>query len=301
MTTFGMDNPTSYFSAPAPELDPTLFQGRTLRDWVRTGIVHLLQDHLNHKYRHPELWSHAWLAGSGVSYQWSADRHPGDLDCLVGVDFPQFRKANPEFRGLLDKEIADEINDGFHNELQTKTEDWNGYELTFYVNPTATDIRAIKPYAAYDLKYNEWTVAPNPAQEAPNNSAWDAVVDSDYQTAHQAHERFNYALNELKMAHPGPAQRNAQTRLLAAGAQASALYHEIHENRSAAFTPAGEGYGDFHNYRWQAGKRTGTIDMLREVKHYVDSMRSTHELATYGVELPDADTLVRRAALYGRN
>ena len=301
MTTFGMDNPTSYFSAPAPELDPTLFQGRTIRDWVRTGINHLLYDYLNRKYRHPELWAHPWLAGSGVSYQWSADRHPGDLDCLVGVDFVQFRKANPEFRGLLDNEIADEINDGFHGELQKQTEDWNGYELTFYVNPTATDIRTINPYAAYDLKYNEWTVSPNPAQEPPQNPAWDAVVDSDYQTAHQAHTRFNYALQELQMAHAGPAQRNAQTRLLAAGAQATALYDEIHQNRSEAFTPTGEGYGDFHNYRWQAGKRTGTIDMLREVKKYVENIRSSHQLATYGVELPDAATLVRRAALYGRN
>ena len=94
------DYSTSYFSAPAASLDPTLFEGRALRSWVRTGILATLNDFLGLHYRHPELWAHPWLAGSGVSYQWQAAREPKDLDCLVGVDFVQFRKANPEFAGL---------------------------------------------------------------------------------------------------------------------------------------------------------------------------------------------------------
>jgi hypothetical protein len=39
-----------------------------------------------------------WLAGSAVSYQWSAAREPGDLDVLIGVDYIQFRKAHPEYK-----------------------------------------------------------------------------------------------------------------------------------------------------------------------------------------------------------
>lgn len=295
------ENPTSYFSAPASQLDPKLFQGRVLRSEIRRGILSLLQDFLNLRYRHSELWAHPWLAGSGVSYQWTAAREPGDLDCLVGVDFVQFRKANPEFRGLLDREIADQLNEEFHNELQGQTENWNGYELTFYVNPGATDIRSIKPYAAYDLKYDEWTVAPDPQQVAPSNPDWDSVVASDAQMTAQIHTRFSSAMQEYQMAHAGAAKRNAEVKLSAAAEQGEALYHEIHANRSAAFSASGEGYGDFHNYRWQAGKRTGTIDLLRSIKKHSDSLRSAQAQKLYGMELPDANTLVRRAALYGRN
>ena len=114
---------TSYFSAPESTLDPTLFDGRTLKTWVRQGINQILFDFLNHEYRHPELWAHPWLAGSGVSYQWSADRHPSDLDCLIGLNYIQFRKANPEYAYMGDKEVGDMMNELFKEALQPKTED----------------------------------------------------------------------------------------------------------------------------------------------------------------------------------
>ena len=69
---------TSYFSAPETELDPKLFSEKTLKGWVRNGILQLLFGFLNEKYRNPNLWAHVWIAGSGVSYQWSAARQPGD-------------------------------------------------------------------------------------------------------------------------------------------------------------------------------------------------------------------------------
>lgn len=292
MTIFGDENPTSYFSSPAATLDPTLFEGRQLRSWVRTSILHMLRDHFGHEYQQSDTWSHAWLAGSGVSYQWSADRQPGDLDCLVGVNFVQFRKANPEYRGLTDKEIAAQINEGFRSDLQPTTQNWNGYELTFYVNATGTDIRNIKPYAAYDLKYNEWTVTPSQSQVAPHKPEWESVVHSDYQMAHQAHTRATKAVQDLETSHGGPAKRNSEVQLQAAYQQAAALYEEIHGGRKEAFSQTGEGYLDFHNYRWQASKRTGTADMLRQVKSI-----AANKLALTP-ELPDAATLVRRAALY---
>lgn len=253
---------------------------------------------LNEEYRHAELWAHAWLAGSGVSYQWSAARQPGDLDCLVGVEYTQFRKANPEYRGLTDKEISEHINENFREFLQPQTENWNGYELTFYVNPGATDIRVIKPYAAYDLKYNEWTVTPDPDASAPVNPEWEQVAKSDSDMARQVSVRFNQALQDIHAAPNGPVRRNAEVRLNESAAQGTALFNEIHENRGQAFSDVGEGYGDFHNYRWQAGKREGTIQQLRAIKDYVKSSKLSTEAATYGVELPDADTLIRRAALY---
>lgn len=290
------DYPTSYFSRPAATLDPTLFEGRVLRPWVRNGINSILKDFLGLRYRHSELWSHPWIAGSAVSYQWEAARQPGDLDCLVGVDFVQFRKANPEFAGLTDREVADQLNEEFHDELQGQTSNWNGFELTFYVNPGASDIRAIKPYAAYDLKYDEWTVHPDPTSTAPTNPEWERVAESDLSTASQVTTRFNAALQDIQGTTSEPLRKNAEIRLTAAAAQGNALYNEIHQNRSMAFSPEGQGYGDFHNYRWQAGKRKGTILQLKKVREYMkQSLTTPHD---YGVELPDASTLVRRAATY---
>lgn len=289
-------NPTSYFSAPAPELDPTLFDGRNLKSWVRQGVMSILGDFLGLHYRHSEMWAHPWLAGSAISYQWQAARTPGDLDCLIGVDYPQFRKANPEFRGLTDREISEQLNEEFRNELHGRTEDWNGFELTFYVNPGATDIRSIKPYAAYDLKYNEWTVHPDPQQKAPTNPEWDKVAASDKATADTVATRAEAALLDLRNSSSEAIRRNAENRLTIAAAQGNALYNEIHQNRSMAFSQAGQGYGDFHNYRWQAGKATGTIQKLRDVRAHLQN--NVKESNPYGVEFPDTSTLIRRAALY---
>lgn len=284
--------PTSYFSAPMATLDPTLFEGRVLRAWVRHGILAMLNDFLSLHYRHPELWAHPWLAGSGVSYQWSADRTPKDLDCLVGVDFIQFRKANPEFAGLTDKEIAGMLNEEFRENLQLQTEDWNGFELTFYVNPTATNIKNIKPYAAYDLKYDEWTVTPDPTVQPPSNPEWERAVSSDSEMTQQIMTRFNAALTDVQNSYSPPLRRNAEVRLQAAANQGAALYEEIHGNRSLAFSSEGQGYSDFNNYRWQSGKRTGIIDQLRSIRSYMKTN------VNYGVEMPDTATLIRRAATY---
>ena len=288
--------PTSYFSRPATTLDPKLFEGRVLRAWARNGIMGLLMDFLKLHYRHPELWTHPWLAGSAVSYQWEAAREPGDLDCLIGVDFIQFRRANPEFSGLSDREIAGELNEEFHSNLQLQTANWNGYELTFYVNPTATDIKAIKPYAAYDLKYDEWTVTPDPNQTPMWNAEWDQIAQKDSEMAHQVHTRFTGALQDIQMSQSAPLRRNAENKLTMAAAQGNALYNEIHENRSIAFSSGGQGYQDFNNYRWQLGKRYGTIEKLRGIREYMKS--AVKDQSTYGVELPDADTLVRRELTY---
>lgn len=292
MTSFGV-HPTSYFSEPALTLDPNLFEGRVLRPWVRNGVMSLLNDFLSLHYRHPEFWAQPWLAGSGVSYQWQAAREPGDLDCLVGVNFVQFRKANPEFAGLSDREIADQLNEEFRENLQLQTENWNGYELTFYVNPAATDIRAIKPYAAYDLKHDEWTVHPDRNQTPPQNPEWDRIVGSDASATEQIMARFNGALQDVQTSHAGPMRVNAETKLTMAAAQGNALYNEIHNNRSMAFSPTGQGYGDFHNYRWQAGKASGTISSLRKIRSYMKTA-----LHQRGIDLPDASTMVRRAATY---
>jgi hypothetical protein len=281
---------TSYFSEPSKTLDPALFDGRQLKPWVRQGILELLNSLFHREFRHSEIWAHPWLAGSGVSYQWQASRSPADLDCLVGIDFIQFRKANPEYAGLLDGEIADMVNEMFRSTLQPKTENWHGYELTFYVNKNSMDIREINPYAAYDLKYDEWTVPPDPTQSAPIKPEWDVVTDSDAKATQQINVRFTAALNDYKLAQSDPIRRNAEVRLRSAKEQAEGLFEEIHGNRRAAFSLDGAGYYDFNNYRWQAGKRSGAINILKTIKN--------HAFGEDDVEIPSTTTLIRRAATY---
>jgi len=288
---------TSYFSAPEQELDPELFSGTHLKGWVRNGLLHILFDFLNETYRHPDLWTTVWLAGSGVSYQWSAAREPGDLDVLIGVDYIQFRKAHPEYMGLGDTEISKMLNEDFRNELQPDTEDWNGYEVTFYVNPGATDIRSIRPYAAYDLTHNEWTVFPE-KNTAPKQPVWDTMAERDHTMAIDIVTRYSKALTDLQGSQNDAARRNAEFRLQQSLTQASMLFEDIHSSRRMAFSQQGAGYSDFYNYRWQAGKKLGTVPALRRLHDYLDTYKKNEAHQTYGIELPDTQTLIRRAATY---
>jgi len=290
-------SPTSYFSAPEQELDPALFDGTNLKGWVRNGLLHLLFGFLNEVYRHPDIWCHVWIAGSGVSYQWSAARQPGDLDVLIGVNYIQFRKAHPEYVGLSDVEISKMLNEDFRTYLQPDTEDWNGYEVTFYVNPGATDIRTINPYAAYDLTHNEWTVFPS-KEGAPENPVWEELAKKDYKMADDIVTRYTDALTRFQHATNDAARRNAEFKLQAALMQASALYDDIHHARTYAFGQGGKGYSDYYNYRWQAGKKYGTVPTLRKMSEFWSAYKAQEADETYGVELPDTQTLIRRAATY---
>ena len=289
---------TSFFSAPAQELDPYLFDtaGR-LAPSVRHDILDMLLAFLSKRYNAASLWTNAWLAGSGVSYQWQASRSPGDLDCLVGVDFPIFRSANPKMQGLSDSEIAAQLNDELRKHLWQ--EDWHGWELTFYVNSDATDIRSIKPYAAYNLVEDRWTVHPRP-DAVQHNAEWDEAARRDEESARTIVKRYSAALTEVQNAQNPAHRANAEAALRAAVAAGADLFNEIHEGRHTSFSPVGEGYTGWGNYRWQAGKASGIVPALRSIKEYHEAISKSAEAQTYGVELPDARTLIRRAATYRR-
>lgn len=284
---------TSYFSEPSSELDPKLFEGTHLKSWVSQGILTMLFDYLGRNFTSPHTWVKAWLAGSGVSYQWAASREPGDLDCLVGIDYVLFRQSNPEFSGFSDQEIAKTFNEGFNQDLMPNTRNWEGYELTYYVNPQS-NILDLNPYAAYDLVNDSWTVEPDVNPQPPYNRDWEQKAKRDKATAEEMLKRYQSALNELRGT-TNPAYRvNAERKLNNALAQAVAFYDDIHLGRKAAFSKTGGGYADYNNYRWQAGKKSGAVQALRALKE--QSSQSTEELQkqTYGVELPDASTLIRR-------
>jgi hypothetical protein len=288
---------TSYFSPPAAGLDPRLFRNGKLDSSVRSAILQLLLNHLNALYTGADGWYTAWLAGSGVSHQWAANREPGDLDCLVGINFPSFRQSNSDYRGLSDKEIAEMLNEGFRELLQPRTALFLGsFELTFFTI-VAPSILEIKPYAAYSLTTDDWVVKPEPMmqQQVPE---WDSSVEQDRFSASGFITRFISAKNKFNEASNDAVKANARSEMRVASSQALALYNDIHNNRSAAFSPTGKGYSDFNNYRWQSNKKTGVIQALRSVKAEMDAHDAELAKSTYGVDLPDTNTLIRRAATY---
>ncbi len=289
---------TSYFSAPEETLDPNLFEDMRLKSSVRMPLLRFVFGYLEAHYIAAHVWAKAWIAGSGASYQWSAARDPGDLDVLIGVDYPSFRASNPSMVGLSDAEISAEITEGFRNDVQPGTSNWHGYEVTFFVNAGATDIRSINPYAAYDITADQWTVHPDPDATAPDSREWRVKARADETRAREILRAYSEAHTNLHNAPNDAARRNAERYLHLAVDQGVALFDQIHHGRKVAFSSNGEGYNDWTNYRWQAGKESGIIQALRQIKDYDDATKNARDVQTYGMELPDADTLRRRAALY---
>ena len=285
---------TSYFSTPAAGLDPRLFRNGKIIPAVRSSILRILFDHLKLYFNNPEAYLQVWLAGSAVSYQWTAARKPADLDTLVGVNYLLFRQANPDYKGYSDKEIAATFNEHFREHLHPKTNNFLGtFELTFYVN-VQTDILKIKPYAAYSLTNDDWTVQPE-IRQLPVNKMWDKKVASDAALAGEIINRYTKALNDIQSAPNDVARRNAEAALKLAVDQGSRLFDDIHQGRRYAFSPSGGGYADIHNYRWQAGKSSGIIQALKQIKEIGSQSAKEFESKTYGMELPDASTLIRRS------
>ena len=286
---------TSYFSEPESDLDARLFMGKTLRPAVRNGIRRILFEYLAKRFTSPERWTKTWLAGSGISYQWAASRDPGDLDCLVGIDYATFRRFNPEYTGLSNVEIAHMFNEDFNADIIPYTKNWNGFELTYYVNPQS-DIRMLNPYAAYSLDDDSWVVEPERSPSIPFTRAWEQKAQHDYEIALEMLNRYSQALNELHAAPNDAYRRNAERKLRLVVDQAVAFYEDIHGGRKSAFSVKGAGYADFNNYRWQAGKRSGAVHALKAIKQYSDEVKKEHDISTYGVELPSTEQLIRRAA-----
>lgn len=285
---------TSYFSVPNKEVDPKLFRNGTLVPNVRSSIIAYLYNHLALGYAEAPSWTKIYLAGSGVSYQWNANRHPADLDCLISVDYIKFRQANQEYKGWSDKEIAAEINQGFKNELHPRTEDFLGsFEMTFYVNANP-NIEEIKPYAAYSVLDDVWVIPPV-EQEAPSNPGWETAVARDVSMATEIVKRYEDATKRLQAAASEALRVNAESALAVAISQGASLFEDIHSTRGEAFGPSGQGYADFNNYRWQSGKRSGIVQSLKKLHHLKKDSEERYARQTYGVELPTTDTLLRRA------
>ena len=285
---------------PAASLDPGLFVGERLEPGVRSDLLGMLNAFFAAQFANHEQWLRAWIAGSGVSYRWHAAHDMKDLDVLLGVDFIAFRNANPGYRQLSNTEIAAHLNDLLRTNLWPHTASWRGqYEVTWYVNPGSWNITAIKPYAAYDLLQDGWTVPPS--ADAPRvDPQWEVEAGMYHMRAATIVDRYSQALTDLQGATNPAARRNAEYAFNMSVDQAISLFDTVHEGRRSAFSGVGEGYDDWGNYLWQMGKKAGWIPALRQIKDYHRAVTEAGNRQTYGVDLPDASTLIRRAALQYR-
>jgi hypothetical protein len=286
---------------PEGTLDPFLFDGARMKPSVRLFLLGTIQQYMDQRYRGSTEWLRAWLAGSGASYRWSAASDLKDLDVLLGVNFLEFRRLNQGFRQIGDDEIARHLNEELRHELWPTTSHWNDeYEITWFVNPHSWDIRAINPYAAYDLVTDGWSVPPS--KDGPvSRPEWEMYAEMYRSSAHTAVDRYSQALLEVKNAQNPAHRRNAEVMFHHAVDQAVALFDNAHQGRRTAFTPTGSGYDDFSNFLWQRGKRDGWVPALKMIKDFHAASIEHAQGQTYGLELPSTDALVRRAALQYRN
>lgn len=276
---------SGYFSTPTNTLDPYLFESNEhLRPDVRTRLVNLLLDYLSTRYNNPDQWTRIWLAGSGISYQWSAARGNGDLDVLFGIDYDAFVNNNPFYQFDSRDEIANDIDDDLRKNLWSRTThmsfpltdddlyNYKFFEVTFFLNPGVDSsyegIMNIHPYAAYDLTSDTWTHKPEKAGSDiyRHPQVFADQADRNLEAAQALVDRYNHIRQSEGSSMPGtPQEVNYKAHKALVVNEARGLLDSIHLGRRAAFTGSGEGYGDFYNYQWQRAKADGIIRALNSI------------------------------------
>lgn len=290
---------SSYFTKPKAELDPSLFDGTHLKPDVSKLLISEANKALaDEGLKYPDAWVHIWLTGSGISYQWGN----GDLDIQLGIDYESFLDANPEFHGIDPLSMSKIINRHLKNYLNSRfdgDQDINGsiYHVTFFWNSlVGSDIDYIKPYAAYDVMADQWVVEPPVLPEDPRSLypySWDLSVQSD-DIASQQLLQSHIELSRMEQA-GGPAAASARAMHYAVDQQAASLYNDIHLGRANAFLTGGHGYTDWHNFRWQSAKDTGTIDRLKTIMDCHKEQTAASDIQLYGGPVKSADEALQEA------
>lgn len=297
---------SGYFTAPTQSLDPNLFEGETLLPGVRDWILKVGYWFLDHDagFKGSHTWATIWIAGSGITYQWSAARSPGDLDILVGVKTSVFKKHNPAWNGASDVEIAHAITEQFRRlgEATSRQSLGSGiYEVTWYVNPGAEDIRDIRPYAAYDVTHGGWTVPP---PQLPGDwgdryfpAHWWAEIGQERKRANELINDFLAQRAVYLGAHNDAQRINAATSLNYTAVLARTLFDDIHDQRRTAFGPQGNGYSDWFNFRWQAHKRNGVVPALHALADLQKASVEQSQQEIYGHPLVSTEQALSTASL----
>jgi len=289
---------SGYFSAPSDTLDPNLFNGDELKPEVRSYINGHLHNWLSF-HNLADVVSAVYITGSGISYQWAADRGNGDLDVMVKLNVPAFDKTG--FAGFGENELAHGLNGMLKEELWPDTAEahFGGhvYEVTYYVLPASEQIS--NAYAAYDVTSNTCVTRPPELPSDPKSlypADWFSRADSDNSVSAALSARYRAISEHLARAVPGSAEwHNLNSQMTLTVRQASSLYDDIHTGRTLAFGDQGRGYGDWHNFRWQRAKQSGTVAALRTIRSAGRSAREAQETALYGRPLEGAQELLWRA------
>jgi hypothetical protein len=302
---------SGYLSKPDTFLDPALFDddGMTLHQDVRNTIVNKFFDWIL-RLGLNGAGLHLWITGSSISYQWNADRGPGDLDVMVGADFQKFTAANPAFDGWSVQDLSQWLNQKMYDKLWPvmASSKFHGkrFEVTYYFNTDVSDdIKAIKPYAAYDLIVNEWVVEPVVLPDNPGtlyNKEWYDAADRDTETTKELLAEYSRNLSAMEVSAPGtPDWHNAGAKLHVTLAKAGEMYHGIHTGRKQEFSSQGEGYAGWGNFRYQRAKASGAMDALERLNSIGSAAHADEETALYGAPLEPADVVLRRAAMMYKN
>ena len=269
---------SGYFSQPQLILDPQLFEGTKLLPDVRQKILDMFFDHMVHMYNDVHSFYMLWLAGSGISYQWSANRGNGDLDVLLGIDYTKFVTANPKYQYYTRTEIADEMDAMLKRHLWPRTAHTvfhpggQAYEVTYYLNPYTENydesIKNIHPYAAYNLTEDHWTVEPMAPNRFPVSFPveFERKAEENRELAQRLVNRYNYLQTSLATVAPyTPQYHNWNSSKILLVQHIKTMYDDIHLGRRQAFSDMGEGYGDFYNYQWQKAKADGIVQAFNEI------------------------------------
>lgn len=224
--------PTERIFGPTYGLDHRLFdEYEKLRPAVRDELMSRLGTVLGNALG-PDwhLVTTAWLAGSQASRWTSPDlTGNGDLDVLVGISHSHARLAHPGLDKMTDEELEHRLNTVLRERFNAPG--WHPpfdpdgtYDLTGYVIHTA-DIRAIKPYAAYNLSDDTWTVEP------PDLPQWSA---EQFPQGPALMQQARALIAEVRaiLRLPEPFRRQ----------EASRIWRYIHEGRAESFGPGGMGW-----------------------------------------------------------
>lgn len=233
--------PTKRLFGPTEGLDHRLFDGEHLKGDVREYIISTLSHFWEPMFGECgwEEWAIVYFAGSEAS-EWTSSALEGnnDFDVLIGVDYTEFRgcqSRTSKYQTMTDEEITADLNKGLRildEQTAAAMIPVDGkiigpFSNTWYVNQDSYDIRAIKPYAAYDVTHDRWAVKP------PRLENW-SLKDFPEGSAlvQEARAVAAYVRAILKLPEPYRSQ------------QGLALWNHLHSDRSRAFGPQGEGWFD---------------------------------------------------------
>ena len=252
--------PSARIFGPTYGLDRRLFTaGEELKPGVRQALLGRLQGVLEPVLgQHWDAVTRVYLAGSEAS-RWTSPElvGNGDLDVLIGVAYSYARQEAPHLAGLTDVGIDKHLNAALQQQFNAPG--WHPpfgpedtYDLTGYCNNHALDIRAINPYAAYDLTNDEWAVKP------PDLPDWSA-------------EQFPQGPAVMQEARALIAQVRAVLRLPEPfrTQEATRIWDSLHQARGEAFSAGGLGWQGTGNVLEKALDQASgkLVEKLKQLKY----------------------------------